>query len=99
MVAPVPYLTLIFPRKIARDLVEGHQVCLLHSLAGHAQPLVVCANVMCNHGRPVQVFVVGHRYMVQCGPTDSPHLFGIDLEQLPMEGECGEVRVGIGVEL
>ena len=37
--------------------------------------------------------------MVRCGPTDSPHLSGIDLEQLPMEGECGEVRVGIGVEL
>ena len=99
VVAPVPYLTVIFPQKIARDLAEGCQVCLLHSLGGYAQPPVVHAHVMCHRGRPVQVFLVDHRYMVQVGPNDGPHLLGIDLEQLPMEGVCGEVRVGIGVEV
>ena len=54
---------------------------------------------MCHHGRPVQVFLVGHHYMVQCGPVDGPYLSGIDLKQLPKEGKCGEVPVGIGVEL
>ena len=44
-------------------------------------------------------FLVGHGYTVQRGPTDSPHLPDIDLEHLPMEGECEEVEVGIGVEL
>ena len=42
---------------------------------------------------------MGHRCMVQRGPTDGPHLPGIDIEHLPMEEEHGEVQVGIGVEL
>ena len=33
------------------------------------------------------------------GPTASSHLPSINLIQLAMQGKCGEVRVGVGVEL
>ena len=69
VVAPVPQFTVIFPQKNFERPCGRKQVHLLHSLAGHAQPLVVCTHVMCHHGRPVQLFLVGHRYMVQRGPT------------------------------
>ena len=57
------------------------------------------AHVMSHHGCPVEVLLVGHRYMVQRGSFDSPPLPSIDLKHLSMEEEHGEVRVGIGVGL
>ena len=94
-VAPVPHCAAIVLLELSRDFAQRSQIHLFHSLASHAQPLIVRTHVVCYHGCPVEVFLVGHHYMVQCGPTDGPHLPGIGLEQLPMEEEHREVRVGI----
>ena len=48
-------------------------------LASDAQPLAMCAHVVRHHSSPVKVSLVGHRDMVYGGPTNSPHLPGVDL--------------------
>ena len=61
--------------------MERRQVPVLHFLESCAQPLIVPAHVLCNHGCPVDVILVGHGHMVHCGPCDGPHLSGIDLRK------------------
>ena len=67
------------PRYFA-TLCRRSQVRHLHSLASHVQPLIVWAHVVCNHGCSIEVFLVGHCYVVHCGPADCPHLLGIHVK-------------------
>ena len=50
LVALVPHCAAIVPLQNCGDSAKRSQVRLLHSLASHAQPLIVHAHVVCYHG-------------------------------------------------
>ena len=72
----------------------GAYACMVSGTPG-TRPTPARGSNTTSHGHPPCVLP----YMVQCGPTDGPHLPGIDMEQLSMKEEHGEVQVGIAVEL
>ena len=51
--APVPHPAVTFPPKIMGGLTEGCKVHLFHPLAGHTQPLAMCAHVVHHDSCPV----------------------------------------------
>ena len=77
-VARLPEPTLICPLESPRDSVKRGEVELFHPLAGHVEPLVVGAHVVNDHGCLIAVMLVGHLRMVQGGPTNGPHLLGVN---------------------
>ena len=86
-----PAIKLHTPLESLRDFMEGNWIELLYPLATHVEPLILSAHIVGYHSCPIGVPLVGHRQMMQGGPSNGPHLPGVDHIELHVQGECGEV--------